>query len=131
MGKLNINQVEPKVRSINRRRLYHAFHNLSEKEVAELMGKLLTQSEIEMFSKRIGVAVLLELGHDYATIRQILKVSDATIAKINNLYLYDEKLRDLIRDFVKEELKPPSKYYSLNQVAVDLGFEINKVLRRL
>lgn len=132
MGKLNINEVEPRVRSINRRRLYQVFKGRDEEEVKELMGKLLTQSEIEMLSKRIAVAVLLEMGYDYRTIRQLLKVSDATIAKINNLYLYDEDLRELIEKFVKEELKPPSqKYYSLNQVASDLGFEINKLVNRL
>ncbi|HET7713224.1 MAG TPA: Trp family transcriptional regulator, partial [Patescibacteria group bacterium] len=69
----------------------------------ELMGRVLTPSEIEMVSKRISIAVLLEVGADYRQIQQLIKVSKATIAKVNNLYRYDEPFRKLIQKFVKEE----------------------------
>ena len=93
------------------------------------MTELLSPSEIEMISKRIAIAVLLETGSDYREIQQILKVSKGSIAKVNNLYRYNEGLRELIARFVKEEqIKEPQKHYSLNQVATDIGLEIRKAV---
>lgn len=130
MGKLNSNDLHPKVRTINHRRLFQTFHNKDQSEIENLMRKLLTPSEIEIFSKRIAVAVLLEMGADYREIGDLLKVSKSTIAHVNNLYRYDEDLRDLASDFVKEESKPREKYYSLNQVATDLGIELNQIFSK-
>ena len=120
MGKINSSEVHRKVRSINRRRLYQTFQNKSFAEVEELMGRVLTPSEIEMVSKRIAIAVLLEVGADYRQIQQLIKVSKATIAKVNNLYRYDEPFRKLIQKFVKEEYSSKSSF-TLTGAAKGLG----------
>lgn len=58
--------------------------NLRQKDEAEqLIQDLFTPTERVMLAKRLAIAFLLEKGHDYQTIKSLLRVSSATIASVN------------------------------------------------
>jgi len=54
-----------------------------EKEVKTFLGDLLTKTERVMISKRLAIALLLVQGYTYAQIREVLKVSPATVNQIH------------------------------------------------
>jgi uncharacterized protein YerC len=56
----------------------------NETEAKELIFDFLTPTERIVQSKRLAIALLLEKEYDYRTIGDILKVSSATIAHVNN-----------------------------------------------
>lgn len=57
-----------------------------------------------MFAKRLAAAVLVAKGHDYASIREVLKVSPPTIAKLSLKIKYGgEGLNPVIEDIVKKQ----------------------------
>lgn len=73
-------------------------------QVANFLKDLLTHTEMKMLAKRIQIAKMLLEGHDYRSIRNYVKVSDTTIATINNkLETGGEGLRTAIRYFKKVE----------------------------
>lgn len=53
-------------------------------EASLFFKDLLTRTERQMLVKRLQIALLLSRGIGYRIIRKRLKVSDVTIAKINN-----------------------------------------------
>ncbi len=121
MGKINSHELSRQVRTLNHRRLFQSLQNKDLAEVEELMRQVLSPSEIEMISKRIAVATLLEVGADYRQIQDLLKVSKATIAKVNNLYRYHENFRKEVRKFVAEEHQSRGRGYTLTRAAKELG----------
>ncbi|MDO8600562.1 MAG: Trp family transcriptional regulator [bacterium] len=52
-------------------------------ELSSFFDDLLTQTEKIMLGKRFLIGLFLERGYSYASIRNILKVSDATIGTIS------------------------------------------------
>lgn len=56
----------------------------TKREAREFLYDLLTHTEQKMLAKRLQIAVMLTEGCDYQVIKDSLKVSDTTIAKINN-----------------------------------------------
>lgn len=67
--------------------LYETFWRILEQceqrgELQFFLKDLLTEAELVVLSKRIAVALMLEAGHSYAEIEQVLKVSPPTIAKV-------------------------------------------------
>lgn len=73
-------------------------------QVASFLKDLLTHTEMKMLAKRIQIAKMLLEGHDYRTIRGYVKVSDATIANINNkLEAGSEGLKTAIKYFKEVE----------------------------
>lgn len=124
MGKINSHELDQRVRAVNHRRLFQVFQDKNLPEIEALMRQLLSPSEVEMISKRIAIAVLLEIGADYREIQDILKVSKTTVAKANNLYRYDENIRTTIQKFVAEEHRPKKRDYTLTQAAKDMGFAL-------
>jgi len=54
----------------------------TEEEMKTLLGSLLTESELLAVSKRLAIAVFLDKGQSYDRIKDILKVSSATIASV-------------------------------------------------
>lgn len=73
-------------------------------QVASFLKDLLTHTEMKMLAKRIQIAKMLLEGHDYRAIRGYVKVSDATIATINNkLEIGGEGLKTAIGYFRKVE----------------------------
>jgi len=55
----------------------------SEEEMEILLKSLLTESELSAVAKRLGIAVFLDKGQSYDRIKDILKVSSATIAGVS------------------------------------------------
>ena len=79
-------------------------------EAAKLLGDLLSDQEIEMIAKRLQIAKLLLNNHTYDKIRDGLKVSDATIARVN-LWLQQsgEGFRMVMkRSLQKKDMKVPN-----------------------
>lgn len=52
-------------------------------EAQELISDFLTPTERIMLAKRLGIVFFLEKGYKYEHIKEILKVSTATIAHVN------------------------------------------------
>ena len=78
-------------------------------EAAKLLGDLLSEQEVDMIAKRLQIAKLLLKGEKYDTIREKLKVSDNTIARVN-LWLQQagEGLRMVMkRGLSKEDMQIP------------------------
>lgn len=56
----------------------------SKNEARSFFNQILTHTERKMFAKRFQVTMMLLLGYDYQNIIKRVKVSNGTIAKINN-----------------------------------------------
>lgn len=118
-------------------------------EVKTFLGELLTHTEIKMFAKRLQIAKMLLEGYDYLTIGDFVKVTDQTVAKMNNLLhaesagtrkaveqlhqLEEEQERKLkaLDPLSYENLKRRySPYYWPEEIAKLLTGKIRRVLRR-
>ncbi|MBI2356367.1 MAG: hypothetical protein HYV13_04155 [Candidatus Doudnabacteria bacterium] len=65
--------------------LWRAFTLLETKdEVHKFLHDILTRTELQMLSKRLEIVKMLNEGCSYAIIKNTLKVTDSTIAKISN-----------------------------------------------
>lgn len=56
----------------------------NKEEVKKFLFDILTHTERIMIAKRLQIAKMLLYGFDYQTIRSYLKVTDQTVARINN-----------------------------------------------
>lgn len=66
-------------------------------QTASFLKDLLTHTEMKMLAKRIQIAKMLLEGFDYKTIKNYVRVTDPTIAKISNkLETGGEGLKDAI-----------------------------------
>lgn len=54
-------------------------------QVKSFLKDLLTHTEMKMFAKRIQIAKMLLEGYNYQIIRNYVKVTDSTIARISNI----------------------------------------------
>ena len=54
-------------------------------QVKGFLKALLTHTEIKMFAKRMQIAKMLIEGYTYKDIRNHVRVTDSTIARINNI----------------------------------------------
>jgi len=54
----------------------------SETDMEILLKSLLTQGELSAIAKRLAIAVFLDKGQSYDRIKDVLKVSSATIASV-------------------------------------------------
>ncbi|MEK7534137.1 MAG: YerC/YecD family TrpR-related protein [Patescibacteria group bacterium] len=54
-------------------------------QVKDFLKDLLTHTEMKMLAKRIQIAKMLIEGYNYQAIRNYVKVTDSTIARINNI----------------------------------------------
>lgn len=54
----------------------------SSEEVEILLRDLLGEIELKVVAKRLAIAIYLDKGRSYENIRQVLKVSSATIASV-------------------------------------------------
>ncbi len=72
-------------------KVYDAFINSikntkSSKDIVDFLNDLLSNSERNMFAKRVSIAfMLLENKYSYEEIIHTLKVSDGTVSKINSI----------------------------------------------
>ena len=62
---------------------YQVIHDAkSEIEVEQILHALMSDTEILAVAKRLAIAVFLDKGHSYEHIKDVLKVSSATIASV-------------------------------------------------
>lgn len=113
----------------------------SKDQVKDFLKDLLTHTEMKMLAKRIQIAKMLLEGYDYRSIRNYVKVTDPTIARISNiLEIAGDGLKTAIRELQKIEaeidkermrstpnLKKKYPMYFLPELAAEaLGKEIKK-----
>lgn len=60
-------------------------------EAEQLILDFFTPTERIMLAKRLGISLLLEKGYNYQEIKNVLKVSTATIASVNTSRQYGNK----------------------------------------
>jgi len=90
----------------------------SKQEARSFLFDLLTHTERKMLAKRLQVTMMLIEGHDYQTIKSYVKVTNATISKVNNwlntgamgLTRIVERLIKLKKKKFEEEMKGKKKY---------------------
>ncbi|MBI2599217.1 hypothetical protein HYW40_03290, partial [Candidatus Curtissbacteria bacterium] len=64
--------------------LWEAISKLNSKQdIQSFLADLLSPVEIQMIAKRMAIAALLARGYGYESIQDIIKVSDATVAKVS------------------------------------------------
>lgn len=74
------------------------------RKLSGFIDDFFSPTEKTMFAKRLATAVLVAKGHDYASIREILKVSPPTIAKLSLKIKYGgEGLKPVISDILKKQ----------------------------
>jgi len=74
------------------------------KKLSKFIDDFFSPTEKIMFAKRLAAAVLLSKGHDYTSIRNILRVSPPTIAKLSLKIKYGgEGLKPVIEDIFRKE----------------------------
>lgn len=105
--------------------LFKSLARLSDpSDIQKLLFDLLGPVEQTMLAKRLAIAILLAKGYQYETIKNILKVSQETIARVNITLNYqgegykmvvgkalrDEKLENLFEKIENTviEIMPPS-----------------------
>lgn len=103
------------------------------RQIKDFFQSLLTHTEMEMLSKRIQIAKMLLNGNSYEQIKHKVKVTDSTIARINNLLAIDnnglepvvKKLKKIEEDLEKERmsivpnLKKKYPTYFLPEIVLD------------
>lgn len=86
MTKVSRLRVDPKHLGFFLNNFWSLITLLEDKEhVKNFLKDLLTHTEMKMLAKRIQVAKMLLEGYDYRAIRNYVKVTDVTIAKISNV----------------------------------------------
>lgn len=74
------------------------------KKLANFIDDFFSPTEKIMFAKRLALAVLVAKGHNYTSIRKILKISPPTIAKISLKLRYGgEGLNPVIQDIFNKQ----------------------------
>ena len=85
-------------------------------DIEKFLFSLLGPTEKTMLAKRLGIALLLAKGYNYETIKDVLKVSQETIARVNSVLNYrsegyemvvnkalrDEQLGEFLKGLIKE-----------------------------
>jgi len=85
MTKLSRIPIKPEKMSLFLDDFWTAVASLKSKtEAKDFFNQFLTHTERKMFAKRFQVAMMLLLGYDYQAVSKRIKVSNDTIAKVNN-----------------------------------------------
>lgn len=114
------------------------------KQIRDFFKTLLTHTEMQMFSKRIQIAKMLVDGSSYEEIKRKVKVTDSTIARINNLLAIEnngleiavEKLKKIEKDLDNErmritpDLKKKYPSYFLPEIVLDAVEKKGKQIRK-
>jgi len=76
----------------------------NKKRLEGFVGNLFSPTERIMFAKRLAAAVMVAKGNDYQTIRQVLRISPPTIAKMSFRVKYEgEGLMPVIEDILRKD----------------------------
>lgn len=84
---------------------FEAITHLKKKDqVAQFLQEFLTPTEKIMFSKRLSIALLLLKDYQYQSISSILKVSSATIERINRWIKHEGKyFKSIVNQILQKE----------------------------
>ena len=94
----------------------------NKEETKKFLKDLLTHTETKMFAKRIQIAKMLMQGYDYRAIRNYVKVTNTTIAKVNNLLnTKGENLKLIIGRIIHLEKKRQRKIEGEDQSIIPAG----------
>lgn len=76
-------QVNPNLKKQVYQLLYQVLADIRSKKEAEIfLNEVLTETELEMLAKRLGVAYYLDKGRSYSNIKTNLRLSSATISGV-------------------------------------------------
>lgn len=75
----------------------------TKKSVSAFFEEFLTPTERIMFAKRLAVGLLIAKNYDYKEIRELLKVSTATIASYSAFYKYSKGYKEVISKILRDE----------------------------
>lgn len=76
-------QVNPNLKKQIYQLLYQVLADIRSKKEAEIfLNEVLTETELEMLAKRLGVAYYLDKGRSYSNIKTNLRLSSATISAV-------------------------------------------------
>lgn len=75
----------------------------SAREVSSFLSDLLSPVEKIMIAKRLAIAALLSKGYNYETIKDLIKVSQTTIAKVSITMSLNNGYRNVIDKISKSE----------------------------
>ncbi len=76
---------------------------VTKQEVLEFFNEFLTANEKIMFSKRLAAGLLIAEGYDYKEIRDLLKISTATISTFSSFYKYGIGYKRVIDKLKKDK----------------------------
>lgn len=80
---LSKSKVNPNLKRQIRNLLYQVIADIKDtKEAKEFVESFLTKTEVDMASRRLGIAYYLSKGRTYANIKNNLAVSSATVSSI-------------------------------------------------
>lgn len=110
MSQISRRELDHKVEKELLESLEYVFTHTSPAEIKKVLSSLMTKTERLMVAKRLGIAAMLSEGIPYSTIDDGLKVTRATIGKIELLIQtrsegFGLALKKLRRREVKETLK--------------------------
>lgn len=101
-----------------------------EEDVLQFLDEFLTPTEKIVLSKRLAVAVMLRKGYDYNKIREVLKVTPGTIARIAYWIKFSKKGLLKITDSIVEGEKNEDFWNEVGNTVgkvLTLQREINRV----
>ncbi len=106
MTKISHNPLKPYVKSDILREFWATLGELQTTSVTQFLKEILSPTEVLMIAKRLAIIRALRENIDYATIRREYKVTDATIAKMNNvLRKADDNFLKILDYLLKRENK--------------------------
>lgn len=142
MMKVSRIRIDPKHLGFFLNNFWNLITLLEDKEqVKNFLKDLLTPTEMKMLAKRIQIAKMLLEGYDYRAIRNYVKVTDTTIAKISNILASDNKglrvaifyLQKIEEQIDKERMRVTpdfKKKYSMYFLPERIMDEIEKNVRK-
>lgn len=76
-------KINPQLKNQIYQLLYQTLADIhSKREIKIFLSEILTDNELEMFAKRLGVAYYLDKSRTYSNIKNNLKLSSATISTV-------------------------------------------------
>lgn len=145
MPKLSRRQLKDPIVELIVSELHNAFLLLKdESDALAFLNCLLTPTEIIMLSKRLSIARMYVKGENYQAIKDELKVTDGTIARISTQLTKNKVLKRIIQDlesiekqrltFTPPPKEPMDKYLqstrAVGKAITSTGREVIKKIRQ-
>lgn len=106
MTKISHNAMKPYIKKDIIKEFWYTVGELNTSQLLTFLQEIFTPTEIMMLAKRLAIIRSLRKGIDYSSIRLTFKVTDTTIAKMNNiLKMANGNFIKILDHLVKEENK--------------------------